>query len=92
MSFLRSEGVWGYLFAKLLEKFPEVQSLAPLDKWRLLDELWCDLARQLESEAPNGNIVELLEKRFSDYLAGSEQGRSVEDTFAKLAEHKRQWK
>ena len=40
MSFLRSEGVWGYLFAKLLEKFPEMQSLAPQDKWRLIDELW----------------------------------------------------
>ena len=50
----------------LLERFPEVQSLDPKDKWRLIDELWCDLARQVEGEAPNANIVELLEKRFSD--------------------------
>jgi hypothetical protein len=47
----------------LLERFPEVQSLDPKDKCRLI-ELWCDLARQVEGEAPNANIVEFLEKRF----------------------------
>ena len=76
----------------LLERFPEVQSLAPQDKWRLIDELWRDLARQVEGEAPNENIVELLEKRFSDYLADPSQGGSADDVFARLAEHKRQWK
>src|SRR5258705_5389020 len=30
----------------LLERFPEVQSLDPKDKWRLIDELWCHLVRQ----------------------------------------------
>jgi putative addiction module component len=76
----------------LLEKFPEVQSLAPQDKWRLIDELWSDLARQVQGEAPNENIVELLEKRFSDYLTDSSQGRLADDAFAQLAERKRQWK
>jgi hypothetical protein len=76
----------------LLERFPEVQSLAPEDKWRLIDELWCDLAHQVEGEAPNGNIIELLEKRFSDYLDDASQGRPAEDVFTRLAEHKRQWK
>ena len=76
----------------LLERFPEVQSLAPQDKWLLIDELWCDLARQVEGEAPNVNIVELLEKRFSDYLADPSQGGSADDVFTRLAEHKRQWK
>ena len=76
----------------LLERFPEVQSLDPKDKWRLIDELWCDLARQVEGEAPNANIVELLEKRFSDYLVDPSQGQSADDVFARLAEHKRQWK
>jgi Putative addiction module component len=76
----------------LLERFPEVQSLDPKDKWRLIDELWCDLARQVEGEAPNANIVELLEKRFSDYLVDPSQGQSASDVFARLAEHKRQWK
>ena len=76
----------------VLERFPEVQPLAPQDKWRLMDELWRDLARQVEGEAPNGKIVELLEKRFSAYLSYSSQGRSADDSFAQLAEHKRQWK
>jgi len=76
----------------LLERFPEVQSLAPEDKWRLIDELWSDLARQVEGEAPSGNIVDLVEKRFSDYLADPSQGRPAEDVFRRLAEHKRQWK
>jgi hypothetical protein len=76
----------------LLERFPEVQSLAPQDKWLLIDELWCDLARQVEGEAPNVNIVELLEKRFSDYLADPSRGGSADDVFTRLAEHKRQWK
>jgi hypothetical protein len=39
----------------LLDRFPEVQSLEAKDKWRLIDELWCDLARQVESEVPNAN-------------------------------------
>jgi putative addiction module component (TIGR02574 family) len=76
----------------LLERFPEVQSLDPEDKWRLIDELWSDLARQVEGEAPNANIVELLEKRFSDYLVDPSQGQSADEVFARLAEHKRQWK
>jgi len=73
----------------LLERLPEVQSLDPKDKWRLIDELWCDLARQVEGEAPNANIVELLEKRFSDYLVDPSQGQSADEVFARLAEHKR---
>ena len=76
----------------LLERFPEVQSLDAKDKWRLIDELWCDLARQVEGEAPDANIVELLEKRFSDYLVDPSQGQPADDAFARLAEHKRQWK
>jgi putative addiction module component (TIGR02574 family) len=80
------------LWRMLLERFPEVQSLAPEDKWRLIDELWSDLARQVEDEAPSGNIVELLENRFSDYLADPSQGQPAEDVFRRLAEHKRQWK
>jgi hypothetical protein len=43
-------------------------------------------------EAPNENIVELLEKRFSDYLVDPSQGQPADDAFARLAEHKRQWK
>jgi putative addiction module component (TIGR02574 family) len=76
----------------LLEKMPEVQSLTPEDKWRLIDELWSDLARQVEGAGPDANIVEILEKRFSDYLTDPSQGRGAEQVFARLAERKRQWK
>jgi hypothetical protein len=32
-----------------------VQSLGPEDKWRLIDELWSNLAQQVEGEAPNSS-------------------------------------
>jgi len=48
------------------------------------------LARQIEGAAPEDNIVELLEKRFSDYLLDSSQGQRADEVFARLAEHKRQ--
>lgn len=76
----------------LLERLPEVQSLAPQDKWRLIDELWRDLAQQVEAAGADVNVVELLEKRFSDYLSDPSQGRPVDEVFAGLAERKRQWK
>jgi hypothetical protein len=34
----------------LLEKLPEVRSLSVEDKWRLIDELWSDLAREVERQ------------------------------------------
>ena len=89
---MREPAFCGISSSMLLERFPEVKSLGPEDKWRLIDELWSDLAQQVEGEAPNENIVELLEKRFSDYLVDPSQGQSASDVFARLAEHKRQWK
>ena len=76
----------------LLEKLPEVQSLPPEEKWRLIDELWNDLARQLEGAPPDANVVALLEQRFADYLADPSQARSADEVFTRLAERKRQWK
>jgi len=37
-----------YLCAMLLERLPEVRSLSVEDKWRLIDELWSNLAREVE--------------------------------------------
>jgi putative addiction module component (TIGR02574 family) len=76
----------------LLERLPEVQSLAPEEKWRLIDELWRDLARQLEAAGPETNVIDLLEQRFSAYLADPSQGRPADEVFASLAERKRRWK
>jgi len=42
-----------------------------------------------EAEAPNANIIELLEKRLSDYLAEPPSAQSADDVFAGLAEHKK---
>ena len=89
---MRAERVEGNLLSMLLERLPEVQSLTPEDKWQLIDELWSDLARQVEAAGPQENIVELLEKRFSEYLVDSSQGQGADEVFARLAEHKRQWK
>ena len=61
--------------AMLLERLPEVQSLSAEDKWRLIDELWSDLAREVESAAPDSNVIELLEQRYSDYLKDPSQAR-----------------
>jgi hypothetical protein len=76
----------------LLETLPAVQSLTPENKWRLIEELWRDLARQIEGAEPDVNIVEALEKRFSDYLADPSQARETDDVFRRLAERQREWK
>jgi putative addiction module component (TIGR02574 family) len=76
----------------LLEKLPEVQSLSPEEKWRLIDELWRDLATQVEDAPADANVVELLETRFEAYLADPSQARPADEAFARLAEKKRQWR
>jgi putative addiction module component (TIGR02574 family) len=82
---------WALDSGMLLEKLPDVQSLPPEEKWRLIDELWRDLASHLESAPPAANVVELLEKRFADYLAEPSQARPMDEGFARLAERKQQW-
>ncbi len=76
----------------LIEKLPEVQSLPAEEKWLLIDELWQDLARQTQGAPADANVVKLLETRFAEYLADPSQGRSLEDTFQRLAQQKRTWK
>jgi hypothetical protein len=41
----------------LLERLPEVQSLSIEDKWRLIDELWADLAQEVERAAVDENTL-----------------------------------
>ena len=76
----------------LIEKLPEVQSLPVEEKWRLIDELWQDLAQQVEGTAPDTKVIAFLESRFADYLADPSQARPMDETFARLAERKRTWK
>ena len=82
---MRERAFCGMSSSMRLERFPEVQSLGPEDKWRLIDEFWSDLAQQVEGEAPNKNIVELLEKRFSDYLALLHDWRNISASGSSLS-------
>lgn len=38
------------------------------DQWQLIDELWSDLAQEVERAGPDDNIVSLLDERYADYL------------------------
>jgi putative addiction module component (TIGR02574 family) len=77
----------------MLEKLPAVQSLAPEEKWLLIDELWSDLARQVEKAPADAQTLALLEARFAEYLANPTSAASpVEEVFARLAGRKQQWK
>ncbi len=76
----------------LIEKLPEVQSLPLQEKWRLIDELWQEVAHQVESEVPDAGVVAFLENRFAGYLADPSQARPMDETFARLAERKKTWK
>ena len=78
--------------AMLLESLPEVQSLSTEDKWRLIDELWSYLAREVESAGPDSNVIELLEQRFSDYLKDPSQAQPLDASLVRFVERKRQWK
>ncbi len=89
---LATLGIRSYIFAMLLERLPAVQSLAPEEKWLLIDELWLELAQQVESVPADPKIVELLEQRFNQYLADSSQASPVDAVFARLAERKKAWK
>jgi putative addiction module component (TIGR02574 family) len=76
----------------LLEKLPEVQSLSVEDKWRLIDELWSDLAREVEGAGVDENTLALLNQRFDEYIQDPDQAQPLDACFARLAERKRQWK
>ena len=76
----------------LLERLPEVQSLSVEDKWLLIDELWSDLAREVERAGADENTLALLNQRFEEYLQDPDQARPLDACLARLAECKRQWK
>jgi putative addiction module component (TIGR02574 family) len=76
----------------LIEKLPDVQALAPVDKWRLIQELWQELAPHIDSAEPDQHIVDLLEQRFAAYLADPDSARPQAEVFQRLAERKRAWR
>ena len=76
----------------LLERLPEVQSLSVEDKWRLLDELRCDLAREVERAGVDENTLALLNQRFEEYVQDPTQAQPLGACLGRLAERKREWK
>ncbi len=78
--------------AMLLETLPDVQALAPADKWRLMRELWQDLAPPVADAEWDQHVFELLEKRFAEYLADPSSARPETEVFERLADRKRAWK
>jgi DNA replication protein DnaC len=52
----------------LLERLPEVQSLSVEDKWRLIDELWSDLAREVARAGVDENTLALLNQLSSTFI------------------------
>jgi hypothetical protein len=76
----------------LLERLPEVQSLSVEDKWRLIDEPWSDLVREVERAGVDENTLALLNQRFDEHLQDPDQARPLDACLARLAERKRQWK
>ena len=76
----------------LLERLPEVQALSVEDKWRLIDELWSDLAKDGERRGADENTLALLNQRFEEYLQDSGQAQPLDACLGRLAKRKRQWK
>ncbi len=72
----------------ILDHLPDVQALAPDEKWQLLDELWKDLARTVESTSPDAATIALLEAREAEYQSDPDAVRTWADVQTRLAEHK----
>ena len=53
----------------MIEHLPEVQRLTDAEKFQLASELWDQLSTS-DTIEPDPAIVQLLEKRYSDFKAG----------------------
>jgi putative addiction module component (TIGR02574 family) len=73
----------------LLERLPEVQSLSVEDKWRLIDELWSDLAQEIERAGVDDNTLALLNQRFEEYIQDPGQAQPLDACLARPTERKR---
>jgi hypothetical protein len=72
----------------LLETLPEVQALAPADKWVLMRELWQDLNPQIADAERDQQIFEILQKRTAEYLADPSLARPQAEVMARLDRRK----
>jgi hypothetical protein len=79
----------GNLSIMLLERLPEVQSPSVENKWRLMDELWSDLAQEIERAGIDENTLALLNQRFEEYVQDPTQAQPLDACLGRLAERKR---
>jgi hypothetical protein len=56
------------------------------------NQLWSDLAREVEKAGADGTALALLNQRFEEYLQDPDQARPIDACLARLAERNRQWK
>jgi len=62
-----------------LADFPGVRALSPREKLQLMDELWQDVAPELESLEVTEAEKRLLDQRWSAFLGDPTRALTVED-------------
>ena len=72
----------------ILDHLPSAQALPTDEKWQLLDELWRELTRTVDSAPPDPATVALLESREAEYQADPPTVRMWPEVQARLAAHK----
>jgi len=71
----------------IAERFPEVMALPDEDKFRLIAELWDDLAGEALPDDPG--IAALLEQRLAEYRANPQTASPWEDVKARILASRR---
>jgi putative addiction module component (TIGR02574 family) len=68
-----------YVLGMKLVDFPEIRSLSAQQKLQLVDELWKDVAQDLEGMGIGQMEKELLDERWSAYLEDPASGLNLEE-------------
>jgi putative addiction module component (TIGR02574 family) len=58
------------------------------EQWLLIEELWQKLASKIEGSPADVEIVELIERRYSRYVADPFQASPAAEAFKRLAARK----
>src|SRR5688572_12731482 len=73
----RGFGSW-YTSAVKLADFPEVQALSTREKLELVDELWQDLARELDKLDVTAEEKKILDDRWADFIRNPSSALTLE--------------
>ncbi len=66
-----------------LADFPQVQALSVSEKLELVDELWKDMAEDLEHLETSREVTDLLDQRWREHLAAPHLAMTVDEFFEK---------